>query len=225
MTASAGDLLVEKIAPRLRALVPMSVNPVGAEDVDELIQDAIVSAAQMLDSVEHHGKKVTPGNIAYYAMLHIKSGRRSQTASRADVMASATQLDGKSAVLSFEDEVGYDPELDAPITLGELLASENEDPSLAGARNLDWDSFIGSRDYRYGVIARNLAGGGTMRDAAKECGVKYSTLAQAKYRMADHLREFFGPHAVADSVRVPKWKASIAVDREKTACHAERRTR
>ena len=225
MTASAGDLLVEKIAPRLRALVPKSVKPVGAEDDEELVQNAIVIAAQMLDSVERHGKNVTSGNIAYFAMLHMKSGRRSQTASRADVMASATQLDHKSAVLSFEEEVGYDPEFDAPITLGESLASENEDPSLAGARNLDWDSFIGSRDYRYGVIARNLAQGGTMRDAAKECAVKYSTLAQAKYPMADDLREFLGLDAIADSQRVPRWKASIAVDREKTACQAERRRR
>jgi len=225
MTASAGDLLVEKIAPRLRALVPKSVRSVGAEDGEELIQDAIAVAAQMLHSVERHGKKVTPGNITYYAMLHMKSGRRSQTASRADVMASATQLDHKSAVLSFEDEVGYDPELDAPITLGELLASEHEDPSLAGARNLDWDSFIGSRDYRYGVIARNLAQGETMRDAAKACGVKCSTLAQGKYRMADDLREFLGPDAIADSLLVPRWKASIAVGREKTACQAERRRR
>src|SRR5207248_1429522 len=136
--------------------------------------DAITVAAQMLHSVERKGKKVTPGNIVYFAIRTMKSGRRSQTASRADVMASATQLDHKSAVLSFEEEVGYDPELDAPITLGELLASENEDPSLAGARNLDWDSFIGSRDYRYGVIARNFAEGKTMRDAATECAVKYS---------------------------------------------------
>ena len=130
MTAQAGDLLVEQIAPRLRALVPKSVKPVGAEDTEELVQDAIVIAAQMLHRVELSGKKFTPGNIAYYALLHMRSGRRSQGSSRIDTMAQGTQLDAKSTVLSFEEEVGYDPELDAPITLGDLLASDHEDPAI-----------------------------------------------------------------------------------------------
>ena len=145
MSPSAGDLLVEQIAPRLRALVPKSVKPVGAEDTEELVQDAIVIATQMLDRVEQSGQKFTLGNIAYYALLHVRSGRRSQSASRADVMACGTQLDHKSAVLSFEEEVGYDPELDEPITLGQLLASEHEDPSMEAARNLDWELFLAPR--------------------------------------------------------------------------------
>ena len=45
-------------------------------------------------------------------------------------MGIGTQFDHKSAVLSFEEEVGYDPELDEPITLGQLLASEHEDPAI-----------------------------------------------------------------------------------------------
>ena len=130
MTAQAGDLLVEQIAPRLRALVPKSVKPVGAEDTEELVQDAITIAAQMLHRVEQTGRKFTPGNIAYYAVLHMRSGRRSQSANRTDTMAPGTQLDHKSTVLSFEEEVGYDPELDAPITLGDLLASDHEDPAI-----------------------------------------------------------------------------------------------
>ena len=107
MSPSAGCLLVEQIAPRLRALVPKSVKPVGAEDAEELVQDAIVIAAQMLHRVELSGKKFTPGKIAYYAVLHMRSGRRSQGSSRIDTMAQGTQLDHKSTVLSFEEEVGY----------------------------------------------------------------------------------------------------------------------
>ena len=154
MTAQAGDLLVEQIAPRLRTLVPKSVKPVGAEDTEELVQDAIVIAAQMLHRVEQSGKKFTPGNMAYYALLHMRSGRRSQSATRTDTMAPGTQLDHKSTVLSFEEEVGYDPELDAPITLGELLASEHEDPSMEAARNVDWELFIRTHDYRYGIMVK-----------------------------------------------------------------------
>jgi hypothetical protein len=48
-----------------------------------LVQAAIATAAQMLHNVEAAGKKVPAGNIAYFALLHMKSGRRSVCRSRA----------------------------------------------------------------------------------------------------------------------------------------------
>ena len=225
MTAQAGDLLVEQIAPRLRTLVPKSVKPVGAEDTEELVQDAIVIAAQMLHRVEQSGKKFTPGNIAYYALLHMRSGRRSQSATRTDTMAQGTQLDAKSTVLSFEEEVGYDPELDAPITLGELLASEHEDPSMEAARNVDWELFLATHDYRYGIMVKGMAEGRSLKDTAAAQKEWYPGMWQLKQRMAEEVREYLGDAAIAESVQTPHWKANIAVDRERTACRAERRRR
>jgi hypothetical protein len=223
MTAQAGDLLVEQIAPRLRALVPKSVKPVGAEDTEELVQDAIVIAAQMLHRVEQSGKKFTPGNIAYYAVLHMRSGRRSQGSSRIDTMAQGTQLDAKSTVLSFEEEVGYDPELDAPITLGDLLASEHEDPSMEAARNLDWELFLATHDYRYGIMVKGMAEGRSLKATAEASEHLYMSLYGLKEQMAADVREYLGDEAIAESVRTPRWKASINRDREKTACRADRR--
>jgi hypothetical protein len=223
MTAQAGYLLVEQIAPRLRALVPKSVKPVGAEDTEELVQDAIVIAAQMLHRVELSGKKFTPGNIAYYALLHMRSGRRSQSATRTDTMAPGTQLDHKSTVLSFEEEVGYDPELDAPITLGELLASEHEDPAMEAARNVDWELFRATHDYRYGIMVKGMAEGRSLKATAERSGHLYMSLYGLKEQMAADVREYLGDEALADSVQTPRWKASINRDREKTACRAERR--
>jgi len=223
MTAQAGDLLVEQIAPRLRALVPKSVKPVGAEDTEELVQDAIVIAAQMLHRVELSGKKFTPGNIAYYAVLHMRSGRRSQGSSRIDTMAQGTQLDAKSTVLSFEEEVGYDPELDAPITLGDLLASEHEDPAMEAARNVDWELFLATHDYRYGIMVKGMAEGRSLKATAEASEHLYMSLYGLKEQMAADVREYLGDEALADSVRTPRWKASINRDREKTACRADRR--
>ena len=223
MTAQAGDLLVEQIAPRLRTLVPKSVKPVGAEDTEELVQDAIVIAAQMLHRVELSGKKFTPGNIAYYALLHMRSGRRSQSANRTDTMAPGTQLDAKSTVLSFEEEVGYDPELDAPITLGELLASEHEDPAMEAARNIDWELFIRTHDYRYGIMIKGIAEGQSLKATAERSGHLYMSLYGLKEKMAADVREYMGDEAIAESVRTPRWKASINRDREKSACRADRR--
>ena len=153
----------------------------------------------------------------------MRSGRRSHTAGRSDVMTPAAQLDAKSCVLSFEEEVGYDPELDGPVTLGELLASEHEDPAQIGGRNVDWELFLSAHDYRYGVIAHAFASGGTLRDAAKMLHASYGSVYPLKARLAVALREFLGPESIADAARVPRWKASITVDREKTACQRDRR--
>jgi hypothetical protein len=223
MTAQAGSLLVDEITPRLRTLVPKSVKPVGAEDPEELLQDAITIAAQMLHRVEVSGKTVTPGNIAYYVILHMRSGRRSQGSSRVDTMAVGTQLDHKSAVLSLEEEVGYDPELDEPITLGELLASEHEDPSMEAARNVDWELFIATHDYRYGIMVKGMAEGQSLKATAEKSGHLYMSLYGLKEKLAEDVRAYLGDKAIAESVKLPRWKASINRDREKTACRADRR--
>jgi len=225
MSPSAGDLLVEQITPRLRTLVPKSVKPVGAEDPEELLQDAITIAAQMLHRVEEQGKSVTPGNIAYYVILHMRSGRRSQGSSHTDTMGIGTQLDSRSSVLSFEEEVGYDPELDEPITLGQLLASEHEDPSMEAARNIDWELFIRTHDYRYGIMIKGIAEGQSLKTSAERSGHLYMSLYGLKEKMAEDVREYLGDEAIAESVRTPRWKASITVDREKASCRADRRRR
>ena len=225
MSPDAGTLLLEKIAPRLRSAIPRNVQTVGAEDEEELVQDAIVVAAQMLDAVERHGKTVTPGNIAFYTILHMKSGRRSQCRSRADTMAQGTQLDHKSCVLSMEEEVGYDPELDEAITLGNLLAGNREDPAMAAARNVDWELFIETHDYRYGVLIQGFAQGKALSDTAKDCGAGYSKIYQLRQKLAEDLIAFMGEEAVEDSAQIPKWRAHLIADHERAACQADRRRR
>ncbi len=195
----------------------------GAEDAEELVQDAIVVAAQMLDAVERHGKTVTPGNIAYYTILHMKSGRRSQCRSRADTMAQGTQLDHKSCLLSMEEEVGYDPELDEAVTLGDILAGHREDPAMAAARNIDWELFIETHDYRYGVIIKGFAEGRALSDTAKDCGAGYSGLYQLRRKLAEDLVEFMGEGAIADSAQIPAWRSHLLVHAERVACRADRR--
>jgi len=144
MSPQSSTMLLEEIAPRLRSVIPRVVKTVGAEDAEELVQDALNTAARMLDSVDRQKKKVTAGNIACYAILHMKSGRRGNSCGRTDVLAPTTQLDSRSSVLSMEEEVGWDPEMDEPITLGELLASEHEDPAMIAARDIDWDLLASS---------------------------------------------------------------------------------
>jgi hypothetical protein len=223
MSPQAGNVLLEEITPRLRQAIPHAVGKVGIDDAEELVQDAIAVAAKMLHDLERRGKSVTPGNVAYYTILNIKSGRRSTGTGRTDVMMPGTQLDGTSCVLSLEDEVGYDPELDEPIRLGEMLADSADDPSMEGARNLDWESFLQSRDYRYRVIVQGIVEGKTTLATAKECGEKYRHVRELRVKLAADVREFMGPDAMANCLRTPAWKGNVTVDREKAACRADRR--
>ena len=144
MTPHAGDLLVNEIVPRIRSSILRYVRLVGSEDAEEVSQDAVAMAAAMLERVENQRKKVTPGNIAFYAVQMLRSGRRSTGSSNADVMGIGTQLNGRSMVQSFDEPVIS--EGDNSLTLVDLLASDSEDPSIAAARKLDWEAFLESSD-------------------------------------------------------------------------------
>ena len=76
MSPQTGELLVNEVAPRIRSSL-VGVNGIGSEDPAELQQDAVAMAAGLLESTETRGKQVTPGNVAYYAVKHIRQGRRS----------------------------------------------------------------------------------------------------------------------------------------------------
>ena len=223
MSPQSGTMLLEDIAPRLKATIPKSVLKVGAEDDEELMQEAITMAAQMLHRVEESGKKVTAGNIAFYVTLHMKSGRRSHTSGRTDVMSAGTQLDAKSCLLSMETEVGYDPELDAPIDLGSLLASEHEDPSIEAGRNIDWELFLSTHDYRYGILVQGMAEGQNLTVTAQRSGHLYSSLYGLKEKLAADLLAFLGASAIKDAAQLPTWWSTVRRDKEKMACRADRR--
>jgi len=64
MSPQAGWILQEEVVSRRRASIPRNVSCAGAEDSEELIQDATAMAAKLMDSAENAGKQVTSGNIA-----------------------------------------------------------------------------------------------------------------------------------------------------------------
>jgi hypothetical protein len=69
MSPQAGLILIDEIIPRLRSTVPRCVQPVGSEDAEELLQDSIAVAAQMLHNIERSGREVLPAVIACCALL------------------------------------------------------------------------------------------------------------------------------------------------------------
>ena len=223
MSPQAGFVLMNEIAPRLRSAIPQCVRTVGAEDHEELYQDGLAMAAHMLDGLEQRGKQVTAGNVAYYTLLHLKSGRRSYSTGHTDVLGSATQISQNSMVLSLEEEVGYDPELDEAVHLGDVLSCSDEDPSMSAARNLDWDEFLETHDYRYLCICYDMASGRTMLDTAKACGTGYHEIRELRDRLVEELLEFMGPTAIEDAAKIPTWRSNLMQDHERMACRADRR--
>ena len=213
---------MQEIAPRLKSAIP-GVRKVGAEDDQELLQDGLTMAAEMLHNLETRGKSVTPGNIAYYCLLPLRSGRRSYSGGRTDVMGSGTQLDRSSMVLSFEEEVGFDEEIGEPITLGELLTTESEDPAMTAGRNLDWEEFIEGHDHRFEAILDAVGRGETMKPVARRYGCSLSTISTLRRQLSEDLQEAFGKEILLDVARRPEWQSTIRVERERVACRADRR--
>jgi len=217
-------LLQEEIAPRLRVTIPRSVRAVGSEDAEELVQDGIAFAAKLLHNAEAAGKTVTPGNIAYYTLLHMKAGRRSTGSSKVDVLQVGTQLTGRAQLSSLEETPGLDTESDSEtMSFHDVIANDDDDPSIVAARKMDWDAFCAPLSKRERCLVRYVAEGKSFRDMAQAFGVSYFTIQAVKRKVALAIREFMGADILVTIRRVPAWKAGILATRERQAYREERR--
>ena len=110
MSPQAEAMLVGEIVPRLKVLIPHSVAQIGHEDYEELVQDSTVMAARMLNSAELRGKKVTAGNIAYYTVLHARTGRRSYAAGSSRMTFLARRfICGSHVMPAFSSSISTEP--------------------------------------------------------------------------------------------------------------------
>ena len=224
MSPQAGITLVNQVVPRLRHTIPHSVKPVGAEDHEELLQDATAMAARFLHNCEVNGKTVTPGNIAYYTGLHTRSGRRFNYSGRSDAMGSRTQLVGNSRVSGMDDPIGgHDETTDEPLTLGDILASDMEDPAQTAARNLDWQAFMATLDEQALAVLRCMAGEIRLQDLATRYGISRSTVQTWRNQLTELVLAFMGADVLLDLQRVPGWQENLRAFREQMACRMERR--
>jgi len=225
MSPQAGWILQEEIAPRLRSAIPKSVLCVGAEDAQELIQDATVMAARMIDRVEQQGKlgQVTPSNIAYYTIQHCKSGRRANGTSSVDIMATATQLNGSTRLHSLnevvsEDECGFEI-----FELQKVISNDHEDPATVAARKMDWDRFLDQLSHIEQLVVEFLSAGKTLREAGRKVGLSDSTMQSYRKKIAVKILEFMGTDVLKDIAHMPGWRISLDCEREAQACRNERR--
>jgi hypothetical protein len=237
MSPQAGFLLQDQIIPRLKSAVPQVVNCVGSEDAAELVQDATAFAANMIQNAERAGKKVrrsacsrgarkaravSAGNIAYYTIQHLKSGRRSTGSSVSDVMATGTQLKGRTRLTSLE-EVASDDDLGEPLLLHDVLSRDEEDPGTRAARKLDWDEFWSGLSKRERSIIEFIIEGNNLRKAAHSLRLSSWAIKSSKKDLALKIVDFMGPQILTEIQHRPRWKQDLDAIREGMACREERR--
>lgn len=215
-------MLLNEVAPRIRSAVPYCVRTVGCEDAEELIQDTIAMAARLYDNAEKAGKVVTPGNIAYYAIMHAKSGRRAYGQSKTDPLHPCTQLNGRARLDGLDDAVKTEEGSEDPLLLSDVFSNEQEDPSVKAARKVDWEVFLNTLNERFRAILDVLAEGGCLKDVAAKFKVSTTTINTNRIELAVKLREFFGADILKDLARIPQWRSNLLAHREFLACREQR---
>ena len=208
MSPATQQLFMQQIAPMLMAAVPRAVAPVGAEDADELVQDAIATACDAVDRLERRGKRIIPRSVAYYAIQRLKSGRRSTGSGRTDVMSPGCRLDGNCSLTSMDEPLRAGDDGGEP-TLGDAIAGRGDDPSQLAARNADWAEFMAGLDGAQQYIVRATAEGESLDDQAARLRVSPSAACQRRHTIGRRARQFWGDSVLADAQTQPLWRRQM----------------
>jgi hypothetical protein len=215
MSPHASWLLVNEIIPRIAAVVPRCVPHIGTEDTEEIVQDASAMAARMLSYAERNGKQVTAGNIAFYTLQHMKSGRRFGGNRTVDVFGTATQLQGHSRLSSFDEAMDANESEADSFTLHHAFTDPSEDPATKAARKMDWETFMAMQDECDRAILQCAAEGEAFGQVGKRFRVSPTTVRNRKRQLAIAVREFMGENILAEAGRQPQWKEQLMARRQK----------
>jgi hypothetical protein len=208
MSPATQQLFMQQIAPILMAAVPRAVAPVGAEDADELVQDAMATACDAVDSLERRGKRIIAKSVAYYAIQRLKSGRRSTGSGRTDVMSPGCRLDGNCSLTSMDEPLRAGDGTEGP-TLGDAIAGRGDDPSQMAVRNADWSEFMCGLDAAQRYIVRATAEGESLNDQAAWLQVSAPAACQRRHTIGRRARQFWGDTVLADAQAQPLWRRQM----------------
>jgi hypothetical protein len=186
-------LLLQEVAPRLRAAIPQTIPIVVPDDPEELLQDGLAMAIQIHRGTVKSRKKVSPGNLAHYALLHLRSGRRSTGIKKNDVLHPAAQLNGHAKVRSMDEPVSDGEDGDEPLTLHDCLAASADDPVTAAARRLDWTSVIQSLDRTAKAILIALIEGRELTLLVSRLKRSRTALQYDKAKLGRLIQDHLGP--------------------------------
>lgn len=225
MSPDAGLMLLNEVVPLISgAIARGAVKPFGCEDVEELQSEGCALAASILDSAEMRGKPVSAGNIAFYALQALKSGRRSCSAGRSDVLSPAAQADGRVVVMSMDASIcDAENEGDQDLTLHDALAASQEDGASAAGRRIDWDAVMQRIDERKRKVIALTAEGMNTQDIADSTQVSSPRICQLRVSVGPAILNAWGSNGIAECSKVPAWASGVHAERERRAARYSRR--
>ncbi len=179
-------------------------------------------AAKILTGATRKGKRVTAGNVAFYSIQHLKSGRRTVGYSSVDVLASGTQLNGRSTVSSIHEEVPMSSETDETVPVSESMSTDQEDPSTKATRKLDWQQFYRTQDRNSRQLLNCMAEGQSTGEIAGRLKLTRMAIHQQTDQLRTDLKSFFGAGVIAEVCRSPQWFNDLRAVKEHLACRGER---
>jgi hypothetical protein len=208
MKSETETLLLREVAPRLRAAIPKTVPMVDADDTEELVQDGVVIAIHLHRNARKARKKVTGGNLAHYALLSLRAGRRSTGFRKSDVLRPAAQLSGHTRVQSMDEAIhqtdgGYE------LTLHDCLAAPVDDPATTASRRLDWGSVIASLDKKTKAVLIALVEGRELTLLVSKFDRSRSALQDNKRRLGRTIQEHLGADILQQVQTQPAWRSTI----------------
>lgn len=216
MSPAAAKLLVDEIYPIIKKTIPRTVKPIGSEDSAELIQDAITSAAMMLDSAEKNGKALPSfRSVAYYSIQRSKIGRRSYGDNRSDVLSAGFLLQNEGRVFSLDLSLGEEATQDDSFSLHDMLADKRDDAGELCAKKLDWETFLKKQPKIIRRIIEAVSMGVKNQDIAAKHGVSAARISQIKRDIAESIKEFMGEDILLYVMEENIWKRDLRCLREK----------
>jgi hypothetical protein len=212
-----------EVASRLRTNIPKAVPMIGAEDLEELLQDGLAIALHLHQSARKAGKKVTAGNLAHYTLLHLRAGRRSTGHRASDVLHPACQRKGSARVQSMDVPVTESEHGEEPLTLHDCIAADADDPATTAAKRMDWATVMESLDRTAEAILGAIAEGRELTLLVKRLKRSRSALQDDKRRLGRLIREQLGEDILVAVQSRPAWTSAIDAVRQRLACRAQRR--
>ena len=215
--------LLLQLQSRLRMAVPQLVAMIGADDPDELVQDGLVIALRIYRSTQAAGKTVTVGNLVYYTIRHLRSGRRSTGERRNDVLHPAATLRGHCQVQSLDQPLSHYDESEEALTLHDCLASAADDPATSAGRRLDWAMVLSALDPVKNAILLALLEGTALALLVPALKRSRSSLHHDQKLLGDLVCQRLGQDILQDIQTRPTWRNNLSSERERLACRIERR--
>lgn len=215
MSPEAASFLENEVYPIIKGTVPRVVRPADGEDPAELVQDAAVSAAKMLDAAEKQGKIPPARSLAYYSIRRIKSGRRSYPCKPGDLLSSECRISHPGVLLSLDAEISPAGIDDQPFPFSDLVPDIEDSPAEHIAKYLDWDFLMSKLGERERFVLSGTDKGLQPSELADELKVSRARISQIKRELGKAIKTFMGQNILEDAASEPLWRKELRCQHER----------